>query len=123
MNTTTSSGTRADISVRNDTATMTCGQCGHTFRPVGRRQWCSDACRQAAWRQRNSTPRPAVVLAAKPLKADTVYECPNCETRYLAQQYCPDCHTFCRNIGRGGSCPHCDEPVTIADLSRSAAGR
>ena len=46
----------------------------------------------------------------------TVYECPTCETRYLANQYCSDRRTFCRRVGCGGGCPHCDEPVAINDL-------
>ena len=97
--------------VRNDTATIPCPQCGERFTPFGRRQWCSDACRQAAWRRRAAAPRP--VLAAKNA---TIYQCPDCETRYLGQQRCPDCNTWCRRIGPGGSCPHCDEPVAVQDL-------
>jgi len=34
-----------------------------------------------------------------------VYICPICQTRYLGQQYCPDCHTFCEGAGPGGCCP------------------
>ena len=61
------------------------------------------------------SPRPA-----------TVYECPACETRYLGEQRCPDCHLFCRRIGPGGACPHCDEPVALVDLysdSTTTTGR
>ena len=68
-------------SVRNDTettATTICAQCGSSFTPVGRRRWCSDACRQSAWRRRRAAPRPT-----QPAKIDTVYECPQCQTRYL----------------------------------------
>ena len=39
---------------RNDTAAA-CPACGRPFTPAGRRRWCSDACRQAAWRRRNPT--------------------------------------------------------------------
>jgi hypothetical protein len=39
-----------------------------------------------------------------------------CETRYLGQQRCPDCGIFCRRVGHGGLCPHCDEPVALQDL-------
>ena len=98
-------------SVRNDTATIPCPQSGTRFTPFGRRQWCSDACRQGAWRRRVAAPRP--VLAAKNA---TIYECPDCETRYLAEQRCADCNTWCRRIGPGGSCPHCEEPVAVRDL-------
>jgi hypothetical protein len=27
-----------------------------------------------------------------------------------------DCTTFMRKVGIGGSCPHCDEPVAVAEL-------
>lgn len=40
---------------RNDGVTIACGQCGVGFRPVGRRRFCSAACRQAAWRHRLSS--------------------------------------------------------------------
>jgi transcription elongation factor Elf1 len=63
------------ISVRNDAVTIVCGQCGAGFTAVGRRRWCSDACRQSAWRRRRAAPRPT-----QPAKIDTVYECPHCET-------------------------------------------
>ena len=85
--------------------TMTCSVCGRAFRPVGRRRFCSAACRQAAWRRRHATVRAAVV-----------YECPACAARYLGEQRCPDCNVFCRRVGLGGRCPHCDEPVAVADL-------
>ena len=42
--------TDTETPVRNDGATMTCGHCGAAFAPTGRRRWCSDACRQAAFR-------------------------------------------------------------------------
>ena len=49
--------------------------------------------------------------------ASVIYECPECETRYLDERRCPDCNLFTRRIGPGGSCPHCDEPVAQADLT------
>ena len=98
--------------VRNDTATIACEVCGAAYTPNGRRRWCSDACRQAAWRRRTSTP-----VTPLPAKGTTVYECPECETRYLGEQRCADCNTWCRRIGTGANCPHCDEPVTITDLT------
>ena len=46
-----------------------------------------------------------------------VYECPDCEQRFLDERRCPDCQLFCRRIDLGGHCPHCDEPVAINDLT------
>lgn len=69
---------------RNDTG-ATCGVCGEVFTPLGRRRWCSDACRQAAWRRRQPTPPPplAAFPPARSRKDTTVYECPECDTRQL----------------------------------------
>lgn len=53
-------------------------------------------------------------------RAATVYECPSCQARYLGAQRCPDCQLFCRRVGPGGLCPHCDEPVAVGDLIRPA---
>lgn len=99
---------------RNDGVTIPCPVCGAGFRPTGRRRFCSDACRQAAWRRRHPAPLPPV--PARTPRPATIYECPECSARYLGEQRCPDCQLFCRRIGPGGPCPHCDEPVTIADL-------
>ena len=98
--------------MRNDETTTHCGQCGTRFRPVGRQQWCSDACRQAVWRRRRRASQPAL-----PVAHDIIYQCPQCDNRYINNRRCDDCNTWCRNIGPGGQCPHCDEPVTINDLT------
>lgn len=45
-----------------------------------------------------------------------VYACPSCDTRFLGEQRCPDCGLFGRRVGPGGLCPHCEEPVALADL-------
>ena len=88
-----------------------------------RARYCSDACKQRAYRlrQTNGAPLDLDALAAdlrsrQALVAHTVYECSACETRLLGEQRCPDCHIFCRRLGLGGPCPHCDDPVTIAEL-------
>jgi hypothetical protein len=100
---------------RNDTAA--CPACGQRFTPAGRRRWCSAACRQAAWRRRHpATPGDAALPARRPARDCTIYQCGDCGQRYLGQQRCEDCGRFCRSIGPGGPCPHCDEPVAINDL-------
>jgi hypothetical protein len=97
--------------VRDDTATI-CGVCGRTFNRHGRQQWCSTECRQSAWRRRRAVPPPP----PPPAKQITVYECEDCGNRYLGEQRCDDCNRWCRRIGPGGLCPHCDEPVALADI-------
>ena len=64
--------TGAASPVRNVSVTAACGVCGGPL-PAGRsRRWCSDACRQSAFRIRRAAPLPV-----QPTKADTVYECPS----------------------------------------------
>jgi hypothetical protein len=48
--------------------------------------------------------------------AQTIYECPACEARYLGARRCPDCNLMCRKLGPGGCCVHCDELVLVAEL-------
>jgi predicted nucleic acid-binding Zn ribbon protein len=104
----------AESSVRNVGVTIACPICGQPFTPLGRQRVCSAACRQAAWRRRQGAPRSSLPFRAA--RAATVYECPSCDTRYLGVQRCSDCGVFCRRVGPGGLCPHCDEPVTVTDL-------
>ncbi|SRR6266851_2542001 len=79
---------------RNDRAA--CPACGQPFTPAGRRRWCSDACRQAAWRRRHPAPGPAAATPADPPRAardTTIYQCPECDERYLG--------LFSRILGSG----------------------
>ena len=94
-----------------------CAAC-HAPIPAGRaRQWCSDACRQGAYRARHTPAVAAPTIPAKtPRRPHTVYQCPNCETRLLGTQRCQDCGAFMTRIGFGGSCPCCDEPVGFDEL-------
>ncbi len=102
---------------RHDGVTMACPSCQHPFVPHGRRRFCSDACRAAAYRRRRDAhPAPIVVPAARPRRPITVYECDGCGERSLGEQRCDDCGTFMRRIGLGGACPNCDEPLAIDDL-------
>ncbi len=100
---------------RNDGVTIACLVCGQGFHPVGRRRYCSDACRQAAWRHRQPV-APTVPLARRTPRPATIYACPACDTRYLGEQRCADCNVFCRRVGPGGPCPHCSDPVAVSDL-------
>ncbi len=95
--------------------THLCEKCGDRFVPHGRRRFCDDACRQAAWRDRH----PASTLPPLPRRvprASVIYECPECEARFLGEQRCDQCQRFCRRVGPGGPCPSCDEPIALVDL-------
>jgi len=105
------------VPLRDDAATMTCPACGSGFTPSGRRRYCSDTCRAAGWRRRHQpAPAPVEIPPATSRASVTVYQCPSCDTRYVAEQRCEDCGTFARRVGHGGLCPHCDEAVTVEDL-------
>lgn len=102
---------------RDDPGTMTCSVCHRGFTPVGRQRYCSTPCRKTAFRRRHQQAGPAVTVpTARTRREITVYECPDCGERLLGEQRCPDCHTFARRVGVGGSCPHCDAPVAVSDL-------
>ena len=92
-------------------------------RVSARARYCSDACKQHAYRLRQPSLAPPALDAVtadlrrrQALLAHTIYECPSCETRYLAERRCPDCHLFCRRLGLGGPCPHCDDLVLVAEI-------
>ena len=91
--------------------------------PSARARYCSEACKQRAYRLRQvdrTAPDPtALVRELKRLRArvaHTIYECPVCGERYLGVQRCPECQRFCRTLGLGGACPHCDQPVLTTEL-------
>ena len=50
-------------------------------------------------------------------EGEVVYECPDCEERYVGERRCPECNLWCRRVGRGGHCPSCDEIVTLEELA------
>jgi predicted RNA-binding Zn-ribbon protein involved in translation (DUF1610 family) len=95
-----------------------CPACGQQL-PTGRsRRFCSPACRQAAYRRRHQPDAPQVPLPRPRSRLDgTVYQCPDCDTRYLAEQWCPDCSRPCQRLGAGGTCPSCDELITTTELT------
>ncbi len=90
----------------------TCPVCAAAFTPSGRRRYCSDACKQHAWRQRQAVP----ITPRRVAPIDTVYVCDECDIRYLGERRCPDCNRFTRKLGPGGPCPNCDEPVALNDI-------
>ena len=103
--------------LRHDAVTMTCPVCQHAFVPVGRRNYCSDACRAAAYRRRRDAARsPIVVPPTQPRRPITVYECDTCGARAVGEQRCADCVTFMRRVGIGGHCPSCSDPIAINEL-------
>lgn len=89
----------------------------------GRQRYCSQACRQRAYRHRQPHPDqlPPAAPTGRP-RARGIYQCPDCQTRYVGHQRCPDCNIFCTRVGTGGTCPHCDEPVTLDDLPAPSLG-
>jgi len=104
----------SDVSV-----TASCLVCGGQL-PAGRsRRFCSPACRQAAYRRRHQTTgREATPPPGHRSRLQgTVYQCPECETRYLGDQWCPDCSRPCRRLGAGGNCPCCEEVITVEELT------
>ena len=104
---------RDDIVTTSPATNAHCPVCGAGFARVRRQRFCSPACRQAAFRARTPNPPAAAAHAALPSpparrKDITVYTCPDCEERYLGQQWCHDCHRPCTKVGIGGTCPHCE---------------
>jgi hypothetical protein len=109
--------------LRHDPVTIPCPHCEQPFTPTGKRLYCTNACKAAAYRRRHQAPITPVVLArARPRRPVTVYECDTCATRTVGQQRCDQCGTFMRRIGLGGHCPHCEEPVAITDLLDEEVG-
>jgi predicted nucleic acid-binding Zn ribbon protein len=106
----------------HDAVTTPCPVCQQPFPPAGRRRFCSDACKAAAYRRRrDAAPAVVAVPADRPKRPITVYECDNCGERALGHQRCDPCSTFMRRVGIGGCCPACDEPIAIAELLQEAA--
>jgi hypothetical protein len=98
---------------------LLCGAPLHSARAA----YCSPGCKQRAYRLRQATPaaeataaRAAKLKRRQRLVAQTVYECPDCTERYLGERRCPDCNRFCRALGLGGACPHCDQLILAAEL-------
>jgi hypothetical protein len=109
--------TPTDSPSRNDAVTIPCPACGRLFVPSGKRRWCSDACRVAAWRrQRQVAPAVPNVPKSRLRRPITVYQCDACGERSVGSQRCDDCGVFMRKVALGGTCPHCSEAVALSDL-------
>ena len=97
--------------------------------PSRRARYCSDACRQRAYRLRQVdltvTDTASLVAELKrrtELLAHRLFECPACGEHYLGEQRCADCNRFCRLLGLGGACPSCEQPILLAELLGLAPG-
>ena len=81
--------------------------------------YCSPACKQRCYRARHASPRLAKVRTHAPKRvrtdrvAHSVYECPSCGERFVGLRRCPDCNLFLANLGLGGTCVHCNEPLLV----------
>jgi hypothetical protein len=84
--------------------------------------YCSPACKQRCYRARHAGPRLATVGTHAPKRvrtdrqAHSVYECSSCGQRFVGLRRCPDCNLYLANLGLGGACVHCDEPLLLTEL-------
>jgi hypothetical protein len=98
-----------------------CLVCGAVLRSQ-RARYCSRAHQQYAFRLRHQTTLLDLQQVRQELQrrraviARTVYECSNCDERFVGERRCPECQLFCRAIGLGGHCPECDTPLLLVDL-------
>lgn len=117
------------IPVRDDTRNDSqpplgvCPVCTDTFPIDGRGVYCTPRCRQRAFRFRHRRAnRPSVTDIEARLRqehrliAQTVYECPSCQERFLGERRCSECNLWCRKVGLGGQCSSCEDVLTVSDL-------
>jgi hypothetical protein len=112
-----------DDSGNDDPPQTVCPVCDRRFRPVGRGLYCGSTCRQRAFRLRHRQPDRVTLSGLadrlrreRRLIAQTVYECPACQERFLGERRCGDCNLMCRKLDLGGRCSNCDDILTVADL-------
>ena len=110
-----------DDPLRNDNVTTSgpaacCPVCSASFTPVRRQRYCTPACRQKAFRRRQPAPPPPAPAPGPGRRSASIYQCGECDQRYLGDQWCHDCNRPCRRLGHAGLCPICDEPVLVTDL-------
>ena len=96
-----------------------CPICGEPLSSP-RATYCSHRHRMVAFRRRHAHRQLEHELSSprltKPTREHVVYQCQDCEARYLGEQRCSECNRFCRRLGPGGCCPGCDEIVTVDEL-------
>lgn len=100
-----------------------CPLCGQLC-PSQRARYCSEACKQRAYRLRHASGVATADTARlgkdlrrlRQLTAQTIYECPVCEERFLGERRCSTCNRFCRSLGLGGACPDCDRLIVVDEL-------
>jgi len=84
--------------------------------------YCSPACKQRCYRARHASPHLAKVGTHAPKRvrtdrvAHSVFECSSCGERFVGIRRCPDCNLYLANLGLGGACVHCDEPLLLTEL-------
>ncbi len=108
----------SELPSRDDSVTTppVCASCNSPLPTTqGRQRYCNQACRQRAYRNRHGRPDDAAEPAPAG-RSSSIYQCPDCDTRYVGQQRCQDCNLFCTRLGTGGTCPCCDEPITLDEL-------
>lgn len=108
-----------DVS-RYGSSAVRCALCGQPC-PSARARYCSEACKQRAYRLRHAVVVDTRQVAADlrrqhQLLAQTVYECATCDQRFLGERRCPECNHFCRSLGLGGACPDCDRLILLDEL-------
>ena len=106
-----------DVSPAGAGAAMICLGCQHSFSPVGRQRFCSEACRVAVYRRAQRAARvPLVGTRSTRREPIAVYACDRCGARAVGERRCEGCQTTMRRIGLGGCCPGCGEPVAVDEL-------
>jgi hypothetical protein len=97
--------TGAAVTSRNGSVTAACPVCGRPLPPGRPRTTCGDPCRQAAFRRRHDKPVDVPELPKRsPKKPVTIYECAECETKLLGEQWCEECAKPMKRVGFGGTC-------------------
>ena len=94
----------------NETTTTRCPICNTGFTPVRRQRYCTNACRQIAYRRRHHRADPVEQLPSDRRRDMTVYTCDDCEQRYLGQQWCPDCNRPAAGSAQAAPVPTATNP-------------